>query len=57
MRKIFFFYYAYPMQYLCILHVIMIDKRIATVQERIIAAVRVSESQLEGKNQKGFQIK
>lgn len=43
------------MQYICILHTIMIGKRIATAQERIIA-VRISESHLEGKK-KGFQRK
>lgn len=36
------------MQYICILHTIVIGKRIATAQERIIA-VRISESHLEGK--------
>lgn len=58
------------MQYICILHTIVIGKRIATAQERIIAAVRISESHLEGKkkvfresrNQKrekiaGFQVR
>lgn len=35
------------MQYICILLVIMMDRRIATVQERTIAAVRIS---WKGKN-------
>lgn len=42
------------MQNICMPHVTMRGKRIATLQERITAVVGISESQVEGEK-KGFQ--